>query len=408
MPAFDYSVLDERGRQKKGSLEGDSARQVRQQLREKGLVPLTVELTVQNGKGATAQGPSLFGPRFNLSAADLSLITRQLSTLIQAGLPVEEALRAISKQSEKPKVKSMMLAVRSKVVEGHNLAQALNEFPSAFPHLYRATVAAGEHSGHLDLVLEQLADYTERSHDTSRKIKGAMVYPVVLTSFSILIVVGLMQYIVPKMASVFENSGNELPALTRGLIATSDFVGNYGLYVLVLLALAIFGFSKALQNETFKEKFHRQVLYMPLIGRISRGFNTSRVASTLSILSSSGVQLVEALKIAGEVAGNVCIREAVIEASVKVREGSSLNKSLDQSGYFPPMMIQMIASGEVSGELDTMLFRAASTQERELEALINTLVGLFQPLMMVLMGVVVMTIVLAVMLPIISLNTLIG
>lgn len=408
MAAFDYVVLDEKGRQKKGTLEGDSARQVRQQLRDKGLVPLSVDLTVQKGKEGDSVLNSLFGPRFRLTAFELSLITRQLSTLIQAGLPIEEALRAVSKQTDKAKVKSMIVAIRSKVIEGHTFALALGEFPQAFPHLYRATVAAGEHSGHLDLVLEQLADYTERSHDTQRKIKGAMTYPVVITIFSLLIVVGLMQYIVPKMAEVFESSGHELPALTRGLIALSEFMGNYGLLVLVLIVFAVFGFIRALKNEAFEKRYHRRLLHLPLVGRMSRGINSSRVIGTLSILSASGVQLVDALKIASEVAGNVVIREAVFEASVKVREGGSLNKSLDQSGYFSPMMIQMIASGEVSGELDKMLFRAAATQDRELEALIDTMVGLFQPLMMVFMGGIVMTIILAVMLPIISLNTLVG
>lgn len=405
MPAYEYLVLDTGGKQRKGVLEGDSPRHVRQQLREKGLVPLSVEPTVAKESG---KGGGMTVSRSGLSATDLALVTRQMATLIAAGLPLEESLKAVSKQSESPRVKSMMLAIRSRVVEGHSLAQALSEFPRAFPELYRATVAAGEHSGHLDLVLEQLADYSETRQETQKKVQMALLYPVILTIFSILIVIGLLTFVVPKIVSVFSNSGQELPLLTRILIATSDFVQNYGIFVALALVLGGFLFSRAMREQKFRYKVNTVLLRLPLAGRIIRGIDAARVASTLSILSKSGVPLVEALRIAGQVAANELIRNAVNDATVKVREGSSLHIALDQCGYFPPMMIQMIASGEQSGELDNMLDRAARNQEKELEGVVSTIVGLFEPLMLVVMGVVVLLIVLAIMLPIISLNNMVG
>lgn len=406
MPAFDYVVLDERGKQKKGVLEGDSPRQVRQQLKEKGYVPLSVETTTQ--KADKQEGAKFQFSGASISAGDLSIITRQMATLLQAGLPLEEALKAVSRQQEKPRNKSMMLAIRSKVVEGHSLASSLNEFPRSFPNLYRATVAAGEHSGHLDLVLEQLADYTEARYRTQKKVQGAMIYPIVLTSFAFLIVAGMLTFIVPKIVSVFEDSGKELPALTKILIATSELLQNWWWLMAILVVAAVFAFKKALTNEAFRFRFDAWMLKAPLLGRINRGLDASRVASTLSILSKSGVPLVEAMKISGEVAGNVCIKESVILGSDKLKEGSSLFAALDGSGHFPPMMMQMIASGERSGELDSMLARAALNQERELEDLINTIVALFEPIMLVVMGGVVMIIVLSIMMPILSMNSLVG
>ena len=405
MPAFDYVALDAKGKQKKGVLEGDSPRQVRQQLKEQGLVPLSVETNTQKAKEQT--GKISIG-RVSISAGDLALVTRQMATLLAAGLPLEEALRAVSRQQDRPKIKSMMLAIRSKVTEGHSLASSLNEFPQSFPELYRATVSAGEHSGHLDLVLEQLADYTESRYRTRKKVQGAMIYPIVLTLFAFVIVTGMLTFVVPKIVAVFEDSKQELPLITRVLIGTSDFLQGWWWLLLLLIAGCVFAFKRALKNEAFRYRFHGWLFRAPLLGRINRGLDASRVASTLSILSRSGVPLVEAMRISGQVAGNLCIRESVLDGAVKLKEGSSLFAALDGSGHFPPMMMQMIASGESSGELDSMLSRAATNQERELEDLIDTIVALFEPLMLVVMGGVVMMIVLSIMMPILSMNSLVG
>ena len=301
-----------------------------------------------------------------------------------------------------------MSAIRSKVVEGHTLASSLSEFPQSFPELYRATVDAGEHSGHLDLVLEQLAEYTEARYRTKKKVQGAMIYPLVLTAFAFLIVAGMLTFVVPKIVSVFADSGQELPTLTKVLIASSELLQNWWWLMAIMATGAFYGFKRALKNEAFKYRFHAWMLRMPLLGKINRGLDASRVASTLSILSRSGVPLVEAMKISGQVAGNVCIRESVVLGADKLKEGSTLFTALDGSGYFPPMMMQMIASGENSGELESMLARAATNQERELEDLIDTIVALFEPLMLVVMGGVVMIIVLSIMMPILSMNSLVG
>lgn len=405
MPAFEYVSVDADGRKQKGVLEADSARQVRQQLRDKGWLPVSVEAAAREHQKEKS-GVSFL--RSGMSAYELALITRQLATLIQAGIPVEETLRAVSRQTERPGLHSLLLAVRARVIEGYTLAQSMSEFPKAFPDLYRATVAAGEKSGHLDLVLNQLADYTESRYDTQKKIQGAMIYPIILTALATLIVVGLLTYVVPDIVKVFDNTRQELPLLTRGLIGASNLVKAAGPYVLVLLIIVGFMARPWLRKEANRYRLHALQLRLPLIKRLVRGANAARFASTLSILTRSGVPLVEALRIAAEVSSNLLIRDAIRQAAVKVTEGGSLNRALEESGYFPPMMMQMIASGEQSGELDEMLSRAATMQEKELGNLITTLVGLFEPLMLLLMAGVVLLIVLAIMLPILSMNNLVG
>ena len=406
MSAFEYVALNENGRQKKGVLEGDSARQIRQQLKDKNWVPLSINVAAEQGRGESSLA-TMFS-NVSVSAAELSLITRQLATLIQAGLAIDEALQAVSKQSEKRRTKSMMLAIRSKVLEGFSLAKAFGEYPGSFPEIYRSTVAAGEKSGHLDMVLEQLAEFTERRHETQQKIKMALLYPVILMVVAVLIIAGMLTFVVPKMVSVFENTNKALPFLTQALIDTSDFLQSYGLFIIILLFVAGIIYKQLMKQDKLRYRVHRFALRIPLLSKIIKGADNSRLASTLSILSRSGVPLVEALFIAGEVTSNMCIKEAVAEAAEKLKEGSSLNRALDACGFFPPMMIQMIASGEVSGELDNMLDRAAKNQQRELEGLLDTLVGLFEPLILLIMGGVVLVMVLAIMLPIISLNNLVG
>ncbi len=403
MPAFVYEVLDENGKKRTGALEADSARQVRQQLRDKGWTPVSVEASLD--KERRQSGSGFFR---SISAADLSLITRQIATLIHAGLPIEEALRGVARQSEKQRLSSMLLAIRAKVVEGHTLAFALEQFPGSFPELYRATVAAGEKSGHLDLVLEELADYTERRYDLLRTVRGALIYPIILVIFSSLIVMVLLTVAVPKIVAVFERNGQELPLATQVLIASSNFMQTWWPLLIAVPVIAFLMFRRALKEEAVRRRFHAFLLRTPIVRRLVRGTDSARFASTLSILTASGVPLVDALRIAGQVTSNLCIRDAVKQASVKVQEGGSLHRALDQQGYFPPMMIQMIASGENSGELDTMLSRAARAQEKDLQVMISAFLALFGPLVLVLMAVLVFAIVIAMMLPIINMNQMIG
>lgn len=405
MAAFEYLALDPRGRQQKGLLEADSARQARQLLRDKQWSPLDIRparAREETGVGAL----SLISK--GLSARDLALVTRQLATLVQAALPIEEALRAAAAQATSAKIKSMLLAVRARVMEGHSLASSLREFPSAFPELYRATVAAGEHAGHLGLVLDQLADYTEQRQQSRQKIQLALLYPVILMVASLAIVGFLLGYVVPDVVKVFVDTGQELPALTRGLISVSNLVKGWGWLMMLVVAALVSGLRIALRDEQLRRRWHALILRLPLLGRMARATNTARFASTLAILSRSGVPLVEALDIAAQVIANLHIRDKVVEAAQKVREGGSLTRSLEATGEFPPMMLHMIASGEKSGELDQMLARTARNQESDLAAQIALLVGLFEPFMLVFMGAVVLVIVLAILLPILSLNQLVG
>ncbi|MCQ4253884.1 GspF family T2SS innner membrane protein variant XcpS [Stutzerimonas stutzeri] len=404
MAAFEYLALDPRGREQKGLIEADSPRQARQLLREKQWAPLEVKQA--KSKEDVSRGGLSFGR--GLSARDLALVTRQLATLVQAALPIEEALRAAAAQSTSAKIKSMLLAVRARVMEGHSMAAALREYPSAFPELYRATVAAGEHAGHLGLVLDQLADYTDQRQQSRQKIQLALLYPVILMVASLAIVVLLLGYVVPDVVKVFVNTGQELPALTRGLIATSDVVKSWGWLIVLGIIAALMAMRAALRDPALRLRWHAFILRIPLIGRLSRATNTARFASTLAILTKSGVPLVEALSIAAAVIANLRIRERVVEAAQKVREGSSLTRALDATGEFPPMMLHMIASGEKSGELDQMLARTARNQENDLAAQVSLLVGLFEPFMLVFMGAVVLVIVLAILMPILSLNQLVG
>ena len=404
MGAFEYKALDKSGREKKGVIEGDAPRQVRQQLREQGWVPLDVKEVVQ--REASKRDRPAFMQR-GVSATDLALITRQIATLVRAGLPLEECLRAVSQQSPNQRLQSMLLAVRSRVMEGHTLAAGLSDFRNVFPDLYRTTVEAGEQSGHLDRVLERLADYTESRQQMRQKIQLAVFYPAMLTVVAVLVVGGLMTYVVPQVVQVFENIGQNLPGLTVGLIATSDFLRAWGLLLITLVVLGVVGFSYLLRSEAFRRRFHQFLLKLPLIGRIVGGLNTGRFARTLSILTASGVPVLEALRISAQVMSNVPMREAVVEATARIREGAGIASALEKSGYFPPMTVHLIASGEASGKLEEMLERAAINQEREIETLIATLLGLFEPMLILVMGAVVLIIVLAILLPIFDLNQLV-
>src|SRR6185312_1950770 len=373
------------------------------QLREQGLTPLEVNEAAERESNA----PRAFGIGRGISASDLALITRQLATLVRSALPVEEALLAASEQSEKPRLKSMLLAVRARVMEGHTLAQGLGQFPHVFPEIFRSTVAAGEHTGHLDGVLERLADYAETRQQLRQKIGLAMLYPVILSVVALVIVTMLMVYVVPKITAVYIQSKKALPVLTQVLIWISDTLRHDGIYLLILLAAAGFGISYLFRNPEVQRRWDAQKLRLPLVGRLVRGLNTARFTRTLSILAGSGVPVLEALRISGEVVENIPMREAVADATLRVREGSSISQALGRSRLFPPITVHLIASGETSGQLSQMLERAAQHQERELEALTARLVGVFEPVLILVMGAMVMVIVLGVLLPIFDMNTMV-
>lgn len=408
MPAFHYAALDAKGRNHKGLVEGDTARHVRQQLRERHLTPLEV----QEVRGRAEQQnlpPNLSPSRFRakLNATELALITRQLATLIGSGLPIEKALAAVAEQAEKPRLRGLMLALRAKVLEGHSLAAALDDFPRVFPELYRTTTAAGEQAGHLEPVLERLADYAESRQQLRQKVTLALVYPLLLTVVAVAIVIGLLTYVVPQVVQVFTSSGQTLPWLTRALIALSAALREYGWLLLMGLGLGLASLIYSLRRPGPRRQAHRLLLRLPLLGRLTRGLNSARFARTLSILSGSGVPVLDALRIAAQVIANLPMRAAVERAAVRVKEGGTLSDALAESRYFPPMVVQLIASGEASGRLEAMLERAAQQQERETETLIAALLSIFEPVLILLMGAIVLTIVLAILLPIFELNQLV-
>lgn len=406
MGAFEYTAVDTSGKQRRGVLEGDTPRQVRQLLRERQLLPLQVTEVAQK-EARRASGGGFQGLRRGLSALDLAMITRQLATLVRSGLPLEEALLAIGEQSEKPRNKSIVLGVRSRVMEGHALAEGLRDFPQAFPEIFRATVAAGEQSGHLDAVLERLADYTESRQILRQKVQHALVYPIILTTMAVGIVSMLLVYVVPQVVSVFSSLNQQLPLLTRILIGLSDFLRAHGIWVVIGLVAVVFLLRALLKKPGPRSRWHRMLLRLPIAGRLARGVNTARFTRTLSILAASGVPVLEALRIAGEVVSNIPMRESVEAAAVRVREGAAIGKSLAAGGLFPPMTIHLINSGEASGEMETMLERAAANQEREMDTLIATLLAVMEPMLILVMGAIVLVIVIAILLPIFQINTLI-
>lgn len=408
MAAYDFVGVDAAGKRHKGALEADSPRHARQLIRDKGWVPMSVapaqekQAVATTASGAISQ---LFQPK--MSAQELALITRQLATLVQAGLTLDDALRAVAQQSENKQTQRVLTGVRARVVEGYSLAHSLGDFPLAFPSLYRSTVAAGERAGHLDLVLQRLADYTESRYETRRKVQGALIYPIILTVLSLLIVIGLLTYVVPDIVKVFDSQSQELPLITRALIAVSDGLRASIGWLLLAGVIAGFFIFKALQKPSVRYKWHAFLLKAPVAGRMIRDSQSSRFVSTLSILTRSSVPLVDALRISAEVIDNLPMRAAVEHAAERVTEGGRLAPALEQSKLFPAMMINMIASGEASGELDDMLSRTGQMQERALTGSISTMVSLFEPMMLLMMAGVVLVIVLAIMLPIVQMNNLI-
>ncbi len=404
MAAYEYIALDARGKQKKGVLEADSVRQIRQLLRDQGLVPLEVDTAREK---RSTEGFSLSDFRRRLSALDRVLFTRQLATLIGAGLPVDEALSAIAQQSERQSMRSLVMAIRSKVLEGHSLASSLGDYARSFSHLYRSTISAGEQSGYLDRVLENLANYEERQFESRRDVDMALLYPVLLTLFAFGIVGTLMIYVVPDMVGVLENMGQDLPLSTRILIAMSEFAQAWWWLIIAGVIGLVAATRWILQQPGARLAWDRQKLSLPLLARISRSANAARFANTLSILTSSGVPLVEAMNIAAEVVSNQWLKRRLADATQRVSEGSSLRAALDGVGYFPPMLLHMVASGESSGELDAMLEKVAVYQQTEVERIVTTLVRLFEPAMLVVMAVLVMFIVMAILLPILTMNQLV-
>lgn len=407
MPAYHYTAVNQAGVEQKGVMEADTEKNVRQLLRDKALIPLKVQPA--HHKKSLTSATSLFKRQKALSNKELALFTRQFATLLAAGMPIEESLLAVSEQSDKQHVKGIILSVRSKVLEGHALASALRDHPGSFSDLFCATIAAGEKTGHLDKVLNRLADYTEQSWNMRQKLRTALIYPAMMVIVAVGIVGFLLEYVVPKMIAVYGHLKQALPLATQILISISAFLQTVGIYLIIAIIITVFLWRRQMKKSlAFRKRNHFLFLRLPLIGNAMKTADTARFARTLSILSAAGVPVIEAMTISAQLITTIPIREAVQEAVQRVREGAAINLALKQTGYFSPMSVHMVASGEASGQLEPMLERVAQNQEADIVRLIDVALALFEPIIILTMGAIVLFIVLAVLLPIFQLNDLAG
>ena len=405
MPAFRYEAVDDAGATRKGVVNADSPRSARADLRLQGLTPLNVEaITAQLDASGVAKSRGI-GEK--LSQVELALFTRQLASLLEAGLPLEQAFTALLEQAERPYVRDLIASIRSEVMGGAPFSDALSRHPRDFAEIYRALVASGEQIGHLARVLSRLADYIERRNALVQKVRLAFLYPAIVTVLAFAIVIFLLTYVVPQIVSVFANTKQKLPLLTVMMLGVSNFVRGYGIYVAVAIIGAFFMWRRALQNPDLKRRWHTWLLTAPIYGKFERSLNTARFASTLAITTGSGVPILHALDTSRDTLSNVAMKELVEEASASVREGVSLARALSAQKHFPPMLIHMIRAGEITGELPAMLDRAALSQQADVERRTLTIAGLLEPLLIVAMGIVVLLIVLAVLMPIIEINQLV-
>lgn len=399
MAAFQYTAIDTSGKKHKGTLEADSARQLRQQLRDSHLVPLTIELVTSEKSLKNKQ---------RLSTNALMLITHQMATLLAASIPIDEMLSTIAEQTEKQSVKRIILGVRAHVLEGYTLADSLGLFPKAFPKIYQTTVANGEKSGQLSLVLEKLAIYIERQRKIKQKIKQAMLYPTLMTVVSIGIVIFLVSFVVPKMMTTFSQVNMVLPLSTRILINISNFFTHYGLIFFGVLLIIAYGFNRLLTKKSFRLHYDIVLLKIPFIGHTIRTINEARFGRTFGILTAASVPVLEGMFAANQLISLLPMHNAIAHATDKVREGISISKALKETKCFAPLFVHLVASGENSGRLEMMLEHAATTQEDDVNTLIENLLTLFEPVLILIMGAIVLFIVLAIMLPIFQMDQFTG
>jgi general secretion pathway protein F len=403
MPGYQYTAYDIDGREQRGVLESDSPRLARAQLRERGLFPLNVTL-IEAANDASLKSKS---GHVNLGTTDLARITRQLSTLLGAGLTIEQTFNALIEQAESESERQLLARLRGAVLEGQSLGGALAAYPDTFSDLYRTLISAGEASGRLPDVLARLADHVEEQQAMRQKFLIAMIYPAIVMLVCALVVTGLMIYVVPQVVGVFESTKQTLPWITRALLAFSKFLQVTGVFWMVAVVAGFFAARAALKREAVRRKWHARLLALPVAGRLIRAQQSSQLAATLSILVGSGVPMMNALNAGVGVVSNLPMRDALERATNAVREGAGLSTSLGASRQFPPVMVHLIASGEASGRLPQTLATAAYQQQRDVEMRTSALAAIVEPAMILVMGVVVLIIVLAVLLPIFELNQLV-
>lgn len=401
MTTYRFEAARQTGALEKGEVDADSARAARNQLRARGLVPISLEA---QGQGESKGGE---GSRYRMREADLALATRQLASLLTAGLQLDVALATLIEQAEDDRQRDVFRAVRADVLAGHRFAEALERHPRVFPRVYCATVAAGEQAGSFGIVLQRLAQYLEDRQALRGKLLAAATYPAIVTVIAFAIVVFLMTYVVPQVVQVFEQTRQALPLPTRVLLGVSALLQDYGLWLAALAAAAVYAVRGLLRQSGPKSGFDRVLLRTPLFGRIARGIDTARFASTLAMLSEAGVPMLRALAAAEATLSNSLLRAAAADAIERVREGVGLARALAATRAFPPVLVRLIEVGESTGDLPNMLAHAAQIQSREVERRATAVATLAEPLLILVMGAIVLGIVLAVLLPIIEINQLV-
>ena len=401
MQAFEYEALDAMGKITKGVISADNARSARREIKARNLILTALKETQVRNKGGKTRKV-----RTGMSAKDRALVTRQLATLVGAGSPIEQALNTISKQADKPRVRDVLLAVRSDVLEGRSLADSLKGQAKSFDSLYVALVAAGENAGSLPQVLNRLADHMERTEQIKSKVTTALVYPIALAFVAVGVVAGLMSFVVPKVVDQFSSLGQELPTLTVVMITLSDAIRDYSLFALIALVIAVIAFMQALQKRSFRLTVDAGLLKLPFVGKLIRELNAARFSRTMATLVSSGVPVVAGLEAAEKTIANTVIQDAIKAMTVQVKEGKSLSQAMRIAGVFPPMLVYMVASGEQSGTLGELLEKSAVYMESSFETVTNAALTLLEPAIIIIMGGVVALIVLAILMPILQLNTL--
>lgn len=404
MPAFQYKATNPQGKTVKGVFEGDSEKYIRQKLRDQGLIPLSVTL-IKEGKSSSGR---LSQMNLGIRTQDIALFTRQFATLLQAGIPIEEALQGVAEQTEKKKFKNIILAVRAEIQEGKSLANAMASFPGIFSALFRASIHAGEQTGYLDRILNRLADYLERQQVLKQKVQQALVYPSLMICVSILIVSFLLVYVVPKILAVFQDNHQPLPAITLFLLGLSHFLGKYGIFLLLGLAALLYSSQQLLKKEKLRFRWHNFLTTLPIVGYLIKTVNVARFARTLGMLVNSGVPIIDSLKIALAVVGMLPIRKSIEKATEQIAQGRAIAQTFKETRYFSAMTLHLIANGEMSGQLESMLEKAADIQENEVSRIIDTGLTLLEPLIIIIMGAIVLFIVLAILLPIFQLDQLTG
>ena len=407
MPDYDYLALDTAGREKRGSVAAPSVEDARARLDARKFYVVRIE----QGNGVVAPRTSLLSgarlARQKVSGKQLTLFTRQLATLVQVS-PLEEALRTISRQTEQPHVRDVLVKVHAGVMEGRRMSEAMAREPKSFPPLYRAMVSAGESSGTLGVILERLADLLERQAQVRGKVLSALAYPIVLAGVAVFVVTALMIFVVPKVVEQFDTVGQQLPLLTRMVMGLSALL--VGWWWAIAIGLGALGFLiwRALQEPAIRLRVDRRLLRIPLLGRLIRDLHAARMARTLSTMVASRLPLLEGLLLTTQTIHNRALKQASEEIVEAIRGGGSLSAALKRAGVFPPLLVYLAASGEAAGKLDIMLERAADYLEREFDGFTATALSLLEPAIIVLMGGLVATIVLSILLPILQLQTLAG